>query len=570
MLAGRSGYWPRHLPRTLVWPETTISRMLERSAESYPRRPAVHFFGTDLGYAEFLRAIEHFAGWLTRRAGVRRGDRVLLYLQNSPQWLIAYFGTLRADAVAVPISPMSRARELAHYLSDSGARVLVCAQDLVEQVSGADAASLEHVIVATYSDYLRAPHDYALPSWLTEPARRHGDTIAWTTVLAAGEAPPESRARPDDVCLLPYTSGSTGKPKACMHTHRTFMHNVAGGALWHWMAPGTACLALPPMCHVAGLLHSVHLPLFVGGTAVVMPRWNRELALQLLERQRVAHACVLPTAVIDLLADDKLKQYDLSSLRRLTAGGAAMPTAVWEKVREVLGLAFVEGYGMTETAATSHINPIERPKPQCLGVPFFDTASIVVDPVSLEPLGPHEPGEILVSGPQLFQGYWNQPEETARAFIEVEGRRYLRTGDIGYVDEEGYFFMTDRAKRMINASGHNVWPAEVESVLYQHPGVKEACVIGAPDAYRGETVKALIVRDQAGDGALTAEALIEWARARMAAYKYPRIVEFVEQLPKSPVGKILWRELQDAERARAASAGNAASEVKSETRSRNQ
>jgi fatty-acyl-CoA synthase len=185
-------------------------------------------------------------------------------------------------------------------------------------------------------------------------------------------------------------------------------------------------------------------------------------------------------------------------------------------------------------------------------VPFFDTESIVVDMVTMKPLGPNEQGEILVSGPQLFKGYWNRPEETSAAFVEIDGRTYLRTGDVGYADEEGYFFMTDRAKRMINASGYKVWPAEIESILYQHPHVKEVCVIGVPDRYRGETVKALVVRNAEGLNTLTEEALIAWTRERIAAYKYPRIVEFVDQLPKSPVGKILWRELQEAETARAA------------------
>lgn len=202
---------------------------------------------------------------------------------------------------------------------------------------------------------------------------------------------------------------------------------------------------------------------------------------------------------------------------------------------------------MTEGAATTHNNPIDRPKRQCLGVPFFDTHSLVVNPVTLEPLPAGEQGEILVSGPQLFQGYWNRPEDTAAAFTEIDGRRYLRTGDIGHTDEDGYFFMTDRAKRMINASGYKVWPAEVESVLYQHPGIQEVCVIGTRDPYRGETVKALVIPRADARDTLTEKAVIDWARERIAAYKYPRVVSFIDQLPKSPVGKILWRELQDTE-----------------------
>lgn len=544
----RASYWPNQLPRHLEAPNTTISRNLEISAQRFGLLTAIHSFGFELSYLQLLDQVERFAGWLTRRAGVKRGDRVILYMQNSAQWIIAYYGILRADAVVVPVNPMNRSDEVAHYLSDSGACVAVCAQDLVPQIDPlASKGSLRQLIVATYSDYVEKGGDYQLPSWMCEERSLSSSHVAWDDVISANEIPLPASAEPDDICGLPYTSGSTGVPRACMHTHRSFMHNTAGLALWHWIAPATPFLCVAPMYHVSGLAHSVHLPVFVGGTLVILPRWDRDLALKLITRKKVAHAAIPPTALIDLLSHPNLEQYDLSSLRRVTAGGASMPTEVWKKMQERLGLDFIEGYGMTETAATTHNNPINRPKRQCLGVPFFDTDSVIVDPKTLEVLPPGEVGEILVSGPQLFKGYWNRPEDTAAAFVEIHGKRYLRTGDIGQTDEDGYFFMTDRAKRMINASGYKVWPAEIESVLYQHTAVKEVCVIGTVDEYRGETVKALItVRDEAVNK-LTPEEIISWCRSKMAAYKYPRIVEFVSELPKSPVGKILWREVQEAE-----------------------
>jgi len=548
----RFGYWPRLLPQHLEAPRNTLSRNLEISAQRFGERAAIHSFGLDISYTRLLDEVERFAGWLVQRAGVKRGDRVLLYLQNSAQWVIAYHGILRADAIVVPVNPMNRTPEVAHYLQDSGACVAVCAQDLLPQLEPAAAGTaLRQVIVATYSDYLPPAPAYELPSWLREPFTAPGNHAAWRDVMAANLRPGPALAQPDDLCCLPYTSGSTGVPRACMHTHRSFMHNAAGMALWHWTPPASAFLCVAPMYHVAGLSHSLNLPIYVGGTLVVLPRWDRDLALKLMSGQKVAHAAIPPTAIIDLLTHPRLKEHDLGALRRVTAGGATMPAEVWRQLRETLGIDFIEGYGMTETAATTHNNPIDRPKRQCLGVPFFDTAAIVADPSTLKPLPQGEEGEILVSGPQLFQGYWNRPEETAAAFVEIDGVRYLRTGDVGRMDEDGYFFMTDRAKRMINASGFKVWPAEVEAVLYQHPGIKEACVIGTRDPYRGETVKALVVRHDHAS-ALTAEQLIEWTRERMAAYKYPRIVEFMSQLPKSPVGKILWREMQDAENARQA------------------
>lgn len=545
----RFGYWPALLPQHLEAPCNTLTRNLEISASRYAARTAIHSFGLDISYEQLLDQVTRFAGWLVQRAGVRRGDRVLLYMQNSAQWIVAYHGILRADAVVVPVNPMNRGPEVAHYLADSGAVAAVCAQDLLPQLEAAATGTpLRNVVVATYSDYLPARPDYDLPGWMREPAANAGPRTPWREVMAAGLQPGPSLAQPDDLCCLPYTSGSTGVPRACMHTHRSIMHNTAGLALWHWSAPGTAFLCVAPMYHVAGLTHSLNLPIYIGGTLVVLPRWDRDLALHLMSRQRIAHAAIPPTAIIDLLTHPELKKHDLSGLRRVTSGGATMPAEVWRQLRETLGIDFIEGYGMTETAATTHNNPIERPKRQCLGVPFFDTRSLVVDPATLRPLPPGEEGEILVSGPQLFQGYWKRPEDTAAAFVEVDGVRYLRTGDVGRMDEEGYFFMTDRAKRMINASGYKVWPAEVEAVLYQHPAVKEVCVIGTPDAYRGETVKALIVPRE-GETAVSADQVIAWCRERMAAYKYPRIVEFRPQLPKSPVGKILWRELQDAEKA---------------------
>jgi fatty-acyl-CoA synthase len=330
------------------------------------------------------------------------------------------------------------------------------------------------------------------------------------------------------------------------------MHTAAGMTYWHGIVPGDVSLGAAPMYHVSGLCHGVTSPIFAGASIVVVPRWDRTLVADLLERYRVTHASLAPTAVIDLLASETIGQRDLSSIRRMSAGGASMPEAVWQRLHSDLGVAFLEAYGMTETAATTHLNPPDAPRRQCLGVPFFGTESLIVDPDTLVPLAAGEVGEILLRGPQLFQGYWNQPEETRKSFVDVGGKPYFRSGDIGYADADGYFYMTDRAKRMINASGLKVWPTEVENVLYRHPAVLEVCVIGARDAYRGETVKALIVPRPEARSTVNESALITWAREQMAAYKYPRIVEFVDTLPKSPAGKILWRELQQIENSRSA------------------
>jgi fatty-acyl-CoA synthase len=278
-----------------------------------------------------------------------------------------------------------------------------------------------------------------------------------------------------------------------------------------------------------------------------MSRWDRECAAMLIERAKVTNWSAITTMLVDFLSNPNLGRYDLSSLKVLGGGGAAMPEAVARKLEEMIGLPYVEGYGLSETMAPTHINPPHRPKRQCGGIPIFNTDARVLDVESLKELGPKEVGEIVVHGPQVFRGYWRQPEATAEAFLVHDGKRFFRTGDLGYYDEEGYFFITDRLKRMINASGFKVWPAEVEALLYAHPDIREACVIGTLDGYRGESVKAVVVLKDEAKGKVRGEDITEWARSRMAAFKVPRVVQFVDELPKTATGKILWRSLQEQE-----------------------
>jgi fatty-acyl-CoA synthase len=287
---------------------------------------------------------------------------------------------------------------------------------------------------------------------------------------------------------------------------------------------------------------------------VLMCRWDREVAAELIQRYRLMAWTAIATMVIDFLANPKLDQYDLSSLVRVSGGGAAMPAAVGERLQQLVGSPYIEGYGLTETIAPTHVNPPDRPKRQCLGVPIFNTDSRVIDPESLQEVAQGTVGEIVSNGPQIFQGYWRNPEATAAAFITLDGKPFFRTGDLGYIDEDGYFFLVDRLKRMINCSGYKVWPAEVEAQMYQHPAIQEACVIAASDAHRGETVKAVVVLRASHKGAVSEQDIIEWTRQNMATYKHPRVVEFVEALPKSATGKVQWRQLQEAEMARAARA----------------
>jgi fatty-acyl-CoA synthase len=340
-------------------------------------------------------------------------------------------------------------------------------------------------------------------------------------------------------------------PKGCMHTHRTLMHNVIGGGMWGHGSAETVALAVVPMFHITGFVYSVLGSIATGATSVVVPRWDRELVGRLISRHAVTHWTCIPTMIIDLFASPNYASFDLSSLRYLSGGGAAMPQAVAQRLQREFGITFAEGYGLTETAAPTHANLPERAKLQCLGIPIFGTDSRIVDPETLCELPIGDVGEIVTHGPMIFKGYWGHPESSRAAFIEIDGKPFFRTGDLGRMDEEGYFFITDRLKRMINASGFKVWPSEVELLLFKCPLVQEACIIAAKDDYRGETVKAVVVlRSEAQDKA-TAQDIIDWAREHMAAYKVPKIVQFVDHLPKSGSGKVMWRLLQDQEAARA-------------------
>jgi fatty-acyl-CoA synthase len=304
------------------------------------------------------------------------------------------------------------------------------------------------------------------------------------------------------------------------------------------------------MFHVTGMQAGMNAPLHLGATLVVLSRWDRECAAMQIERAGVTNWSAITTMMVDFLANPDLGRYDLSSLKQLGGGGAAMPEAVARKLEEVIGLPFVEGYGLSETMAPTHINPPQRPKRQCAGIPFFNTDARILHLENSSELPPNEVGEIIVHGPQIFQGYWKQPAASAEAFVEHDGKRFFRTGDLGYYDEEGYFFITDRLKRMINCSGFKVWPAEVEAMLYAHPDIQEACVISARDPHRGETVKAVVVLKAASRGKTEPEAIMAWAREKMAAFKAPRLVEFVEALPRTATGKVFWRKLQEEENRR--------------------
>ncbi|MGO1501309.1 MAG: long-chain fatty acid--CoA ligase [Marinobacter sp.] len=541
-------YWPKGLPHTLEVPKTSLFYNLEVSATRYPDKPAVVFYDSVLSYAELLKQVEAFAGYLQAECDVKPGDRVVLYSQNCPQYMIAYYGILRAQGVVVPVNPMNLTDELRYCVSNSGARLILAAQELYDNaVPLLKSGSVDRLIVHAYSDYICGQDTVALPAMVAEPRQvlETQGVVIWDDAINSGCQPAPFAGSHNDICLIGYTSGTTGNPKGCVHTHSSVMAAVAGTSAWRGSTSASTALSIAPLFHALGMQGGMNTPLYSGSTVVVMQRWDRQVALELIERHGVTTWSGPPSMFVDFFSNPVLADHDVSSLYRLMGGGAAMPEAISRKLKGEFGITYNEAYGLTETAAFILGNPVERGKRQCLGIASFGVDARIVDPATLEDLPQGETGEIVLHGPQVMLEYWREPEATAEAFIHRDGKRFLRTGDLGYMDEEGYFFMVDRLKRMINASGFKVWPAEVESIMYGHPDIHEACVIGIPDEKRGETAKALIVLKPGASAALTEEDVIAWCKQNMAVYKVPTAVEIIDELPKSGAGKIMWRQLQD-------------------------
>ena len=556
--------WPRRVPLTITPPATSLWHNLAVSGLRFPDKAALVFFDQIYSYRQVVQQAESVAATLVD-LGVKKGDRVLLNMQNSPQWVIACFAILRLDAVVVPVNPMNRAEELKHYILDPDAKVAITSADLAGELAKANAQleppeQLSALIVTHLRDGFDfdATHSEMMPTaWRDWLGTRHAlpempgaRVVSWLDAIQTSASKlPAVLAQGNDLAVLPYTSGTTGLPKGCMHTHASVMHNAVSTALWGSATFESVVLSVVPMFHITGHVSVMHATVYGGATLVIMPRWARELAGHLISRWRVTHWTNIPTMVIDLLASPNFDKFDVSSLVYIGGGGAAMPQAVAQRLFDNYGLHYAEGYGLTETAAPSHSNPHDAARQQCLGVPFIGVDSRVIDPTTLQEMPQGEQGEIIMSGPQIFRGYWKRPDATAEAFMELDGKSFFRSGDLGRVDGDGYFYITDRLKRMINASGFKVWPAEVEALMFKHPAIQEACIISTVDAYRGESVKAVVVLRDAFKGQITELEIITWCKDNMAAYKYPRVVQFVDALPKSGAGKVMWRALQEAEAA---------------------
>jgi fatty-acyl-CoA synthase len=551
-------YWPSHLPKELDYPRVPTFDIIERSGHRYPDKEAVIFYGTRISYKELYKSSMNLAGHLYE-VGIRKGDRVAVCIGNSPHWHVVAFGVHRANAILVSVNPLLSEQEIKYILNDSGAKAVICLSEHAEiMLKLKNETKIEHIICGHWRDYLPDNPEVEVPKGLYEAPDIPKDIDAkWIEVVHKEHPSPPVEVTVDDEATIIYTSGTTGVPKGVVHTYKTMWPTILGSIYWFGRTPAEVALSSVALFHVTGLVHNIYALHEVGGTAVLMARWNAKTAAEMIQKYRVQFWLNIPTVVIDFLNLPDIEKYDLSSLKIIGGGGMQMPKAVAERLERLTGCRYIEAYGYTESFSQTHVVPPHRVKYSCGGIPHFGTDALIIDVETKEILPPGKPGEIIVSSPSMFVRYWNKPDETAEAFIEINGKKYFRSGDYGYMDEDGYFFIVDRIKRMVNRAGFKVWPAAVENELYKHPAVAEACVIGVPDPRVGEEVKAFIVlkeewKDKLTKGDITKEQLandiIEWCKQRMAKYEYPRIIEFIDSLPKTASGKILWRQLLEEER----------------------
>jgi long-chain acyl-CoA synthetase len=533
-------------PAEIALEFTDALSMFRASVSRNPDGDIIRYFGGRITARELDELSDAFAVALAG-LGVRAGDRVALYVQNVPQFVIAMLATWKAGGIAVPVNPMNRARELDAVLRDSGARVLVCLEGLYRDVARAviEDGGLETAVVTTSELDYRARDDQRVFAGIERLDHPGAHDMAALIEQHRDQSPPDVTFGPDDTAFLTYTSGTTGPPKGAMNTHGNVVFNSQAYRQWCGLGPDDVILGVAPLFHITGLIAGVTTSLLLGAPLVLAYRFEPSAMLDTIRDERATFTVGSITVFIALMNAPDAQREALASLRRIWSGGAPIPPSTVKAFQAQFGQYIHNIYGLTETTSPSHGVPYDATAPVddasgalSVGVPVFNTVvRIVGDDGQDLPAG--EVGEIVTSGPMVVPGYWNKPEETAHA---LPGGA-LHTGDVGYMDATGWFYIVDRKKDQINAGGYKVWPREVEDVLYQHEAVREAAVVGVPDAYRGETVKAYVSL-RPGQTA-TAEELIAFCRQQMAAYKYPRQVEFLDELPKTVSGKLLRRELRD-------------------------
>ncbi|KJB86429.1 long-chain fatty acid--CoA ligase [Paenibacillus sp. E194] len=547
--------WLRHYPQeidpTYDYPRQNVAQFLIDAAQEYPTRPALEFMGKQLSYERLLEECCRFANALVR-LGIGRQERVAIMLPNCPQTVIAYYGTLMAGCIAVLTNPLYKERELAIQLADSGAAAIITLDVLYPRVRAAQArTTLRHAIITSIKDYLPFPKNVLFAFKMKKNVQAAGitydDQVHAFVPLLKSVPPRFMCAEVDgehDLALLQYTGGTTSTPKGVMLTHQNLVANTMQSAAWFYKVKRgeEIFLGALPFFHVFGMTILMNLCTLCRGMNVLVPKFEPSEMLRIIHKLRPTVFPGAPTMYISLINHPDTDRYDLSSIHTCISGAASLPLEVQEKFEAITGCVLIEGYGLTEASPITHANLLwGKRKNGSIGIPFPDTEAKIVDSYTGEELPQGEVGELVVRGPQVMKGYWNKPEETVTALRDG----WLYTGDLGREDEDGFFSIIDRKKDLIIAGGFNIYPREVEEVLYEHPCVKEAVVVGVPDSYRGETVKAYIVTRTGTQ--VTQEELNVWCRERMASFKVPRQYEFRSELPKTIAGKVLRRMLLEEE-----------------------
>ncbi len=547
--------WLKHydkgVPTEIAYPEVPLWKLLENSAKKYPDHVALEFMGRTIGYRQLWESVQKFAGAL-KAQGLAPGDRVAIMLPNCPQFVIAFYGTLAAGGVCVNVNPLYTPRELRHQLSDAGAETLVILDLLWPRYAEIEAdVPVKRVFTTGIQDYLPFPKNLLFPlkarrekRWVNLP--QHPKRLDFKKALRSA-APIEQpyNAQPDELALLQYTGGTTGVAKGAMLSHRNLVANTYQSLAWGGeetknLEGKGVMLGAIPFFHVYGMTVAMNYGIAAGYKIVLLPRPEVKPCIEAIEKHGVTHFPGVPTLYVGFNNFPNIEKRKVGTVKVCISGSAALPVEVTKKFEQLTGGKLVEGYGLTEAAPCTHCNPLTgQRKIGSIGIPMPGVDAKVVDE-NLQELPPGQVGELAVRGPNVMLGYWQRPEETSKA-IKID---WLLTGDMARMDEDGYFYIVDRKKDMIIAGGYNIYPREVEEVLYAHPKVAEAAVVGVPDEYRGETVAAFIVPKPGQE--LSEEELDQHCRANLAAYKVPRIYVFRSELPKTAVGKVLRRELREA------------------------
>jgi long-chain acyl-CoA synthetase len=548
--------WLKHYPsymQTEITPRFASGlEMFLETVKNTPEQWAIYYFEQSMSYSQLDRASTALAAAL-KEQGIVYGDRLALYLQNIPQFLIGLYGAWKAGAIVVPCNPMLKQRELEYHLNDSGVKGLICLESLYDTVARDAIAhtKVEFVITTNELDYVgKGP----IPPLLKASRKQwFDDTLDVLELLAQfdGANIEFATLTPQDIAFLTYTSGTTGQPKGAMNTHANVVFNATSYQQWMQLGSGDVVIGVAPFFHITGLIAHIAVAALADMPIIMFYRFDPAEMLRLVEKWRGSFTVAAITVYIALLNHPDIKTRNLASFRKAYSGGAPVSPAIVENFEKITGAYIHNVYGLTETTSPSHAVPLGVRAPVdpvsgalSVGVPIPNTICRVVDVATGQDIPPGTIGELITKGPEIVAGYWEKPEETAYAIRDG----YLYTGDVAKMDENGWFYLVDRKKDMIIASGYKVWPREVEDVLYQHPAVREAGVVGAPDPYRGETVIAYVALKSGFEGKVIPEELIEFCKQRMANYKYPRHIEIMEELPKTLTGKFLRRELRDKAR----------------------